>query len=92
MTEIDEKQYEETYVDVRIYGIPKEDFDYFKEIIKVFEGNRVRAFRALLDSYNREQLLGQLITKIEILEQRIIDLEHLKRFEGIKVFGGGEIK
>jgi hypothetical protein len=88
MTDIEENKYEESYVDVRIYGIPAGDFDYFKEIIKVFEGDRVRAFRALLDSYNREQLLGQLITKIQTLEQRIEDLEHLKKFDGLKTFGG----
>jgi hypothetical protein len=79
---------EEEYVDVRIFGIPKEDFDYFKDIIKVFEGDRVKAFRALLDSYNREQLIGEIMTKIGTLERRIEDIEQTKRFDGIKTFGG----
>lgn len=78
----------EEYVDVRIFGIPKEDFEYFRQIVKVHEGDRVRAFRALLDSYDRERLIGQLITMIGTLEKRIDDLEEIRKFDGVKTFGG----
>lgn len=79
---------EQKLVAVTIYGVPEEDWIYFKEIIKVFEGDRVRAFRAILDSYNREQLTGEILTKIGTLERRIEDLEQVRNKEGIKTFGG----
>lgn len=82
--EIEEKK----YVDVRLYDIPEEDWLYFKDIIKVFDGNRITAFRALLDSYNREQLLGEMLTRMQRLEQRMEDMEQLKKVELRKTFGG----
>ena len=88
MTTDNEQVNEEKYVDVRIYGIPEEDWNYFKDIIKIHEGDRVKAFRSLLDSYNREQLLGEVLTRLQVVEQRMEDLEQIKKKELIKTFGG----
>ena len=83
-----EETVEEKYVDVRIYGIPEEDWNYFKDIIKIHEGDRVKAFRALLDSYNREQLLGEVLTRLQVIESRMEDIEQIKKTELRKTFGG----
>ena len=82
---IDKK--EETFVDVRIYGIPKEDFDYFMEIVKSFQGDRVTAFKYLLDSYSKELGLGPIMTRLQIIENRLFNLENKERKDELKTFG-----
>ena len=78
---------EERYVDVYIFGIPEDAWLYFKEIEKLY-GSRVTAFQALLDSFDRERVIGELITKIDRLNQRIEELEQTKKTNKIKTFGG----
>lgn len=85
----------ETLVDVRIFRIPIEDFEYWMKIVRANGGNRQRVFRMLLDCYAYMQLLGKLNTELQTLVERVDALEQNWRREGgnlgIKTFGGGEI-
>ena len=98
MMDSPEVENSETLVDVRIYRIPKQDFDTWIQIVRAFGNNRQVAFRYLLDSYNVMVLFGKLHVMHEILEDRVKTLEQKWQKEGgnlgaerpmPKTFGGG---
>lgn len=85
---------QETYVDVRIWKIPKSDFDYWMQIVRAHGGNRQQVFRLLLDNYAMSAMMGQVHTNMKILEERVEALEEFWKREGgnvPKTFGGGMI-
>ena len=92
MTESTEIENEEKFVDVRIWGIPEADFEYWMKLVRAYDGNRRLAFRVLLDSYAVMSMIGQLKTSVDIMETKITTLEQKWQREGgnlPKTFGGG---
>lgn len=73
---------EETFVDVRIFHIPKSDFDYWMQIVRAYGNNRQTTFRMLLDCYLISTIIGKLHTEMKIMEDRIQTLEQQWRKEG----------
>ena len=84
----DEEENIETYADLRIYGLSKVDYDYFRQIVRNHGNNWASAFKSLLSSYGLSESVGRLIGELEELKMRIQALEEKDRKEVKKTFGG----
>lgn len=74
---------------ITIYNVASEDNELFHQIMREHGRKGNVAFRALLDSYCLSKLVGEVVMKVQLLEQRVFDLENKEKKE-IKTFGGGK--
>jgi len=73
-----------------LFNVPKDDVEEFREIMKLYGMKGNAAFRAVIDGYNFSTSLGVIATRLEILEQRLKQLEGQDMREKLKTFGGSE--
>jgi hypothetical protein len=72
---------------ITVFNVSQEDNELFHQIMREHGRKGNVAFRALLDSYCFAKIVGETVLKLQLLEQRVFDLENKDKKE-LKTFGG----
>lgn len=73
-----------------VWNISDKDREIFYEIMRQHGRKGDVAFKALIDNYMTSQIIGELLLKLQGMDERVSVLENEAKEKRVKTFGGGK--